>query len=115
MTSNSKGETMSNPIRGAFPDLATVGKLGEQLAPLQVTKAQVLAYLRGGHLVRSSLRLMEDKATGQPGKIPDQLWTDGEWRWHQELAYQVEHHEVQVPDDFLRHMIERSFKPTSDR
>lgn len=94
--------------RFAKPDPRTAGELAAQLETTGWTKDEVLAHLEGAPILWSIRRLLPDEVTGIQFQIPDLMRSDGEWRWHQAVAYYVRKYDVRVPDDLLKHLLARA-------
>ncbi len=92
-------------------DLSTAGRLTDQLNRVGINKESVLRYLEDSPVEWSARRLLPDKLGGEVHAIPDLMFNDGEWSWHNELPYYVRYHDAQIPEALLNWMVTCSFQP----
>jgi hypothetical protein len=77
-------------------------------------EARAVSYLQAGALLAFSPAVVRDALSKDQLIIgPLKLLTDGEWVWRSDLAYYVENYHYQLPEEFVRHMRSRDWKPPS--
>lgn len=77
------------------------------------SEAEIVAYLRAGHLLAPVMEWSTDCFDQTPfdgGAGSASLLTDGTWLWRQDLAHYVERYHVELPDDFVGAMVDVRFR-----
>lgn len=101
-------------FREFYPDHASLPSLREQAGTRRIrSEERIVGYLRSGHMLAAVMEGMHDIIDGTPfaeGSGCSSLYTDGVWVWRQDLPHYVERYHVQVPDDFVRHLVEADFQ-----
>jgi hypothetical protein len=83
------------------------------------TRNRVIAYLNGGFCLAATTRwpcIFEGHGCLDDSGDSRSLCarTDGVWSWADNLTHYVEHHQVRVPDSFVRHMEAMRFTPPGE-
>nr|BFD81632.1 hypothetical protein StreXyl84_10330 [Streptomyces sp. Xyl84] len=67
----------------------------------QANEGEIASYLRGGHILFSSMGVVDD-VLGSGASIigGGSLLTDGEWVWRGDLSFYARRHHVVLPDEF---------------
>ena len=75
------------------------------------SEANILQYLESGEIDCIAPCMLYDYFEPS-GHIGDSLYTlsDGEWVWPSDLKYYVRKYHVNLPDEFMEHMVSNSWK-----
>ncbi|MEV4704049.1 hypothetical protein [Actinoplanes sp. NPDC049316] len=77
------------------------------------SEAEIVAYLRSGHMISAVMEGSRDVFDDTPfpeGSGCSSFLTDGAWVWRNDLSHYVEKYHVQMPDEFVRHLVESGFR-----
>jgi hypothetical protein len=101
-------------FREFYPNHPSLPWLREQVGTRRIrSEAQIVAYLRSGHMLAGVMEGMLDIFDGTSfpeGSGCSSFLTDGTWVWRNDLSHYVERYHVQMPDEFVRHLVEAGFR-----
>ena len=101
-------------FREFYPDHVSLPWLRDRTGTRRIrSEAQIVGYLRAGHMVAGIMEWSTDVLDGTPfeeGSGAPSLLTDGTWLWRQDLAHYVERYHVELPDDFVLALVESGFR-----
>lgn len=70
-------------------------------------KSKILNYLKNGRVEAYAPGYFHDKV-GSKDVIPAVCYTDGEYEWRSDTIYYYEHYNIDLPDDFIKHVLKKS-------
>lgn len=68
-------------------------------------EALLVSYLRGGSVLATTGKAVDDVVSGAPAVAALALCTDGQWLWPADLAHYVERYHVRLPDELVAHAL----------
>jgi len=73
----------------------------------------IIEYLKAGHILLDVPETSVDAVTGRAQIVgAPSLLTDGVWLWRLDLAYYVERYHIELPREFVEHVVSRGFRVT---
>ena len=101
-------------FREFYPDHPSLPAMRDHMGTRRIrSEAKIVEYLRAGHILAGIMEWLPDHFDGtrfDEGSGAASLITDGVWAWRLDLAHYVEKYHVQVPDEFVRHLVESGFR-----
>lgn len=101
---------------GFYKELRHGSPEGDSLEEARADSAQdrqnkILEYLKCGKIFIASPGLVKDVLSSE-GKIigSANILTDGNWAWPQDLIYYVQNYNVALPEEFVSHMANNTWK-----
>ena len=78
-------------------------------------KDKICNYLRNGYVLAACGSVVKDIICPEKGVIgsPDDI-TDGTWIWPADLVYYVENYDLQLDEEFIKHMAKQSWSVPED-
>ena len=73
---------------------------------------KIVRYLQASPTFAASGPMVDDVLDPSSKAVaPLETATDGQWMWPRDLAYYVEKHHVELPEEFVNHMREQDWRP----
>lgn len=74
-------------------------------------KNTIIKYLHSGNIDTVCMQEAQDVFTGESIGFRDYGRSDGTYKWPECLAYYVDKYNLQLPDDFIQHILNQTKKP----
>ena len=71
-------------------------------------KSEIVEYLKNGKVEAAVVAKARDVLTGKHIPMEWLSMTDGEYAWETNLIYYVEKYNLLLPDEFVKHVLERT-------
>lgn len=71
-------------------------------------KDRIVRYMKNGKISSCSPAIVKDVLSGEPINAPLSCMNDGIYAWRSDLIYYIEKYNINLPDDFIKHVLQNS-------